>query len=182
MNTFQRYRIAILVNGVIQVKLIIPVVAVVILCHVASPVVGISFSEILVFPYSAFLLCPCFEHTSFQCIGVLFNPVRIIHLIVILREILDDSAFSFVVFPRDISGCIRSVVSDGIVAFRFVTSFQLVPYVVCFSVAISVFGYPYDARFGTSGEGIADNTEVVSFAVLYFFRHFNGDVSAERSQ
>ena len=55
-------------------------------------------------------------------------------------------------------------------------------YIVCFSVAISVFGYPYDARFGTSGEGIADNTEVVTFAVLYFFRHFNGDVSAERSQ
>lgn len=73
MNTFQRYRIAILVNGVIQVKLIIPVVAVVILCHVASPVVGISFSEILVFPYSAFLLCPCFEHTVQMGITFLFS-------------------------------------------------------------------------------------------------------------
>ena len=73
-----------------------------------------------------------------------------------MKAVPEDFTFvSLIVFPRDILVCrFRSIISDLISTclriFPVFASGQLIPLIIGFSIAIYIFRYKYDTRFGAS--------------------------------
>ena len=110
------------------------------------------------------------------------HPCRIIRTLGVIRVPVDVSLFALIVFPLHIPVC-RSgtVVSDFVVADGgrrvIFASCQFVPLIIRQSVAIRVFGYKHDSRFGVSSGFIQQSAiHIIVGVAVYLEVIFTGDV------